>query len=170
MSSPADGAMPELTRIETVIHLQNVGLFSFCTAEQVVRMASIARTRRVAEGERIYSIDDPAEYLYCLVSGQVELRGRDGSRRVEAPETFGAREILSDHPRSENATALDDTRLLLFAGDDFFDLLSNNIGIVKALFRRLLRPKDSSSDGTPVEIAGGASGVLPRPRSLGSPS
>lgn len=133
--------MAELTRIETVVHLQNVGLFTYCTAEQVVRMASIARSRQVTEGERIYSIDDPAEHLYCLVHGSVELRGRDGKRVVEAPETFGAREILSDHPRSENATALEDTDMLIFEGDDFFDLLSNNIGIVKALFRRLLRPR-----------------------------
>lgn len=160
--------MPELTRIETVVHLQSVGLFAYCTAEQVVRMASIARPHQVTKGERIYSIDDPAEFLYCLISGEVELRGRDGSRIVQAPETFGAREILSDHPRAENATALEDTRMLLFEGDDFFDLLSNNMGIVKALFRRLLRPKDLGHTAVDPEAAAGASGIVPRPQPVES--
>ena len=140
--------MSNLTRIEIVVHLQTVGLFTYCTAEQVVRMASIARSRLYSKGERIYSIDDPAENLFCLVRGQVELRGKDGSRRVESPETFGAREILSDSPRSEHATALEDTEVLVLEGDDFFDLLSDNIGIVKALFRKLLRPEQApTQDG-----------------------
>ena len=34
--------------------------------------------------------------------------------------------------------ALTDTRLLIIEAEDFFDLLSNNIEIVKALFRTVV--------------------------------
>jgi len=140
--------MSKLTRIEMVVHLQSVELFAYCSAEQVVRMASIARQQRYVPGERIYSIDEPAERLYCIVRGGVELEGLDGQRRVESTGTFGAREILSDHPRAERATALEACEMLEIDSDDLFDLLSNNIEIVKALFRRLLRP----SDGQPNHV------------------
>ena len=135
-----------------IVHLQSVSLFTYCTAEQVVRMASIAQQRLYAREQRIYSIDDPAEDLFCLVRGSVELKGRQARRHLEAPETFGVREILSDHPRAEQATAREDTEMLIFHSDDLFDLLSNNIGIVKALFRRLLRPVHVDSD-RPLDAA-----------------
>lgn len=143
--------MSKLTRIEIVIHLQSVGLFTHCTAEQTVRMASIVRQQLFPSGRRIYSIDDPADCLFCIVDGSVELKGRQGKRRVGAPQTFGVREILSDHPRAEHATALEDCEMLVFDSDDFFDLLSNNISIVKALFRRLLRPTDTPLDPRRVD-------------------
>ena len=136
--------MSKLTRIEMVVHLQSVELFAYCTAEQIVRMASIARQQRFVRGERIYAVDDPADRLYCIVRGEVELESPDGRRRVESTGTFGAREILSDHPRAERATALKDSEMLVFDSDDLFDLLSNNIEIVKALFRKLLRPDTSA--------------------------
>ena len=145
--------MSTLTRIETVMHLQSVELCTYCSAEQVVRMASIARPQQFARRECIYSVDDVAESLFCLVQGQVELKGKDGSRRVSPPGTFGAREILSDFARAENATALEDCDILVFDGDDFFDLLSNNIEIVKALFRQLLRPEHARA----TDAVGGGS-------------
>lgn len=150
--------MSKLTRIQMVVHLQSLELFAYCTAEQMVRMASIARVRSFRAGECLYAISDPAESLFCLVEGSVELRsserlddpsnggpsneGSSDCRRVEPPGTFGAREILGDEPRRWSAVALTDGLALCFDADDLFDLLSNNIEIVKALFRRLLAGDD----------------------------
>ena len=53
--------MTQLTRIQMVVYLQAVELFTYCTAEQMVRIASIARQRNVPSGEEIYSANDPAE-------------------------------------------------------------------------------------------------------------
>ena len=142
-----------------VVHLQSVDLFAYCTAEQMVRMASIATVRTFSAGECLYAARDSAESLFCLVEGAVELRSpshREGvaserpnvdsdpsvHRRVEPPGTFGAREILGDEPRRWSAIAVTDGLSLCFDADDLFDLLSNNIEIVKALFRQLLRSPD----------------------------
>jgi CRP-like cAMP-binding protein len=129
-----------LTRIEMVVYLQGVDLFTHCSAEQMVRIAKIARQRRFAPEERIYSIGDPPEALYCVVEGGVVLRGPGGEdRSVGKGETFGVQEILSDRLRHADAWAEGSTTAALIDAEEFFDLLSNNIEIVKALFRQLLR-------------------------------
>ena len=122
-----------------VVYLQSVDLFAYCSAEQMVRIAGIARQERFEGGERIYSANDPAEALYCVVGGEVCLeRPGGGNRIVGRNETFGVEEILSDRLRAEDARAEADGSVLAIEADDFFDLLSNNIEIVKALFRQLL--------------------------------
>jgi CRP-like cAMP-binding protein len=78
--------------------------------------------------------------MYCIAEGSVVLRSPEGGeRRVGPKEIFGVEEILSDRLRGENARAAEDTLALAVDSEDFFDLLSNNIEIVKALFRQLLR-------------------------------
>lgn len=130
-----------LTRIQMVVYLQGVDLFSHCSAEQMVRIASIARQRRFAPEEKIYSINDPPEALYCVIDGEVALTRHEGEERtISRGQTFGVQEILSDRLRHADAWALTETAAVLIDAEDFFDLLSNNIEIVKALFRQLLRP------------------------------
>ncbi len=123
-----------------VVYLQAVDLFTYCNAEQMMRIAGIARQQNFAEGERIYSLGDPAEAMYCVVEGVVRLRAESGAQRhVGRHETFAVSEILSDRLRSEEAWAESPTMALVIDAEDFFDLLSNNVEIVKALFRQLLR-------------------------------
>jgi len=143
-----------LTHIQMVIHLQTVDLFAYCTAEQMVRIASIARQRHFDPGARIYSANDPADALYCVVEGEVGLGPGGGEeRRIGPRSTFGVEEILSDRLRAEDATAATETVVLAIDAEDFFDLLSNNIEIVKALFRKLLRPPSGATPPTGAEPA-----------------
>ncbi len=134
--------MTRLTRIETVVFLHGVDFFSSCTAEQILRISAIARQDRLAAGERIYAPGEPAERLYCLVSGEVQV----GNRPIGPRQTFGVIEILSGRLRAEEAVAQQDSLVLAIDAEDFFDLLANNIEIVKALFRQLLK--------RPEELAG----------------
>ena len=135
--------MKGLTQIEKVMHLRRVDLFSHCSAEQIIRIAAIAGERLFGPGEEIYQSSDPSEALFCVVAGKVVLEGR-APRSVSTGETFGVHEILSDRLRSCKATASSDTVVLAIEADDFFDLLSDNIEIVKALFRDVT---SESSDG-----------------------
>ncbi|MFQ5526676.1 MAG: cyclic nucleotide-binding domain-containing protein [Thermoanaerobaculia bacterium] len=131
--------MKELTRIETVVFLQKVDLFSACTAEQILRISAIVSQSSFDGGENIYQANDPSECMYCIVDGSVSLRGSGRPKRVlSSPEAFGVKEILSGRLREEHAIAGDTLRVLSIDADDLFDLLANNIEIVKALFRRLL--------------------------------
>jgi CRP-like cAMP-binding protein len=57
---------------------------------------------------------------------------------VGPAERFGVIDILSGRPRTAEAVAMTGTRAVKIDAEDFFDLLSNNIEIVKALFRKLV--------------------------------
>lgn len=132
--------MSDLAQIETVVFLQSVDLFSFCKAEEVLRISSIAKERRFEQGERIFKEGDEADLLYCVVQGIIQMEAPDGTKWMAMPlTTFGVKEILSGRLRTETATATSDALVLAIEAEDFFDLLSHNIEIVKALFRQLLR-------------------------------
>lgn len=131
--------MPELARIETVVFLQSVDLFSYCKAEEVLRIAAIAQERAYTDGEKIYEINDPSNALFCVVRGIVKVDAADGGSQIFPPlSTFGGIDILRGRLRTDTATSTGDTLLLAIDSDDFFDLLSNNIDIVKALFRHII--------------------------------
>lgn len=131
--------MSKLTSIEKVVFLESIVLFSYCTADELVRIEAIAEERRLDSGEVLYRADEPADALYCVVSGEIALEEPNRQRRDAGPTApFGVAEILSGRLRQSTATATQETLLLAIDSDDFFDLLSNNIEIVKSLFRIVL--------------------------------
>lgn len=131
--------MSELARIETVVFLQSVDIFSYCKAEEVLRIAAIAQERLVEAGEKIYSANEPAEAMFCVVRGSVKVESSNAETKMVGPlATFGGVDILRSRLRTATATAETDSLLLAIESDDLFDLLSNNIEIVKALFRHLI--------------------------------
>ena len=134
--------MSKLPRIETVLFLQGVDFFSACTAEQILRISAIVHQRRLAAGETVYGPGEPASDLYCVVEGAVGTGNGAGRSRVEPGETFGVLEILSGRLRSQSAVAEEDSLVLEIGAEDFFDLLSHNIEIVKALFRRIIESRE----------------------------
>jgi CRP-like cAMP-binding protein len=138
--------MKDLPRIETVLFLQGVDFFSSCTAEQILRISAIVHQRRLAAGEKVYGAGEPAEQLYCVVEGAVGTVDGARPQRAGPGETFGVLEILSGRLRTQAAVAEEDSLVLAITAEDFFDLLSHNIEIVKALFRRILE-QQSEQDG-----------------------
>ncbi|MGZ8868901.1 MAG: Crp/Fnr family transcriptional regulator [Thermoanaerobaculia bacterium] len=140
--------MAELARIETVVLLQSVDFFSACTAEEVLRIAAIAHERRVAPGAELFRERDAADTLYCVVRGEIEVRARDGRTEVAGPlQTVGLFDLLSGRLHGGRAVARTEALLLAIEGEDFFDLLSNNIELVKSLFRHLIHRIDQDAKG-----------------------
>ncbi|HVR29291.1 MAG TPA: cyclic nucleotide-binding domain-containing protein [Thermoanaerobaculia bacterium] len=138
--------MKPLAQIEKVLLLRGASLFGQCTAEAVVRIASIAAERRFENGATIYSLGDASDALYFVVSGSVGVAAPEDGERVVGPrETFGVQEILSGRLRATRARALEPTVTLAIEAEDFFDLLSHDIEIVKALFREVLAERGPSS-------------------------
>jgi len=138
--------LSSLAQIEKVMLLRSVALFAHCSAEEVIRIAAIAGERQYKTGQEIYRAKDVPDALYCVVEGSVSLRADDGSATTIGPkEMFGVRSILRGRLRLLDAIASEDTVALAIEADDFFDLLSNNIEIVKALFREVMSESDDGS-------------------------
>lgn len=141
-----EAQMAPMAHIEMMVFLQGVDLFAHCNADQVLRLAAIASENTFAKSDEVFRKGDAPDALYCVVEGRVRLGGDgDGGTIVGSRGRFGVLDILSGRPRSGNAVAQTDTRLLTIEAEDFFDLLSNNIDIVKALFRTVVS-KDPDSD------------------------
>lgn len=133
--------MQTLSTIEKVIFLRGVEPFSSCRAEEAMRLAAIAAERHFGGGETIYTADDESDACLCVVQGRIALARPGGETRVvEAPATIGLVAILSGRRRGETASVVsaEGARMLVIEAEDLFDLLSNNIEIVKSLFRALL--------------------------------
>lgn len=130
--------MTNLAQIERVLFLQDVELFSHCEAAQIMRIAAIANEREYVDGETVYSINDPSDAIHCVVRGSVSIASATQQKATVSPgSAFGVFDLLSGRLRTLNAVADVDTLTLAIEADDFFDLLSNNIGIVRALARFL---------------------------------
>ena len=85
-----------LTQIEKVLFLQGVEVFSYCSASQILRIASIAHEQRFASGEEVFSLNDAADSIYCIVEGSVKLENAfNESAVVEQNATFGLLDILN---------------------------------------------------------------------------
>jgi CRP-like cAMP-binding protein len=92
----------------------------------------------------VYVENGPADVLYCVVHGEVSLAGPQGEKRVGPLQTFGVRDILCGRLRGEDAEARADSLVLAIEAEDLFDLLANNIEIVKALFRHVLQDLEAA--------------------------
>jgi len=137
--------MALMAQIEKVVFLQGVDLFGSCNAEQLVQLAAIAKDRRIEGGEAIYRRNEPAAALYCLVDGVVAVTDeQQGTVAAAQGDTLGVRDILSGQLRSGDATADGECLMLEIEAEDLFDLMSDNIEIVRALFRQLT---GSTSEG-----------------------
>ena len=131
--------MGAMAQIEMMVFLQGVDLFAHCNADQVLRLAAIASEHTYEKGEVIFRREEPADSLYCVVEGRVRLDADEEQGVVIGPSgRFGVLDILSRQTRTGDAVAGSDTRVLVVEAEDFFDLLSNNIEIVRALFRTVI--------------------------------
>jgi CRP-like cAMP-binding protein len=134
-----DNDMGAMAQIEMMVFLQGVDIFAHCNADQVLRLAAIASEHSYEKGEVIFRREEPADSLFCVVEGRVRLDADDEQGVVIGPNgRFGVLDILSRQTRSGDAVAAGDTRVLVVEAEDFFDLLSNNIEIVRALFRTVI--------------------------------
>jgi len=139
--------MAPMAQIEMMVFLQGVDLFAHCNAEEVLRLAAIASEQNYDKNEVIFHRDDPADSLYCVVEGRVRLDGGEETGAVIGVNgRFGVFDILSGRSRIGDAVAVTDTRLLVIEAEDFFDLLSNNIEIVRALFRTVITLSEAADE------------------------
>ena len=139
LAKGGESDMGPMAQIEMMVFLQGVDLFAHCNADQVLRLAAIAAEHSYEKGQVIFRREEPADSLYCVVEGRVRLDADEGTGVVVGPSgRFGVLDILSGRARLGDAVAASDSRVLIIEAEDFFDLLSNNIEIVRALFRSVI--------------------------------
>jgi F420-non-reducing hydrogenase small subunit len=97
-------------------------------------------------GQRIYGQGEPADAMYIILSGAVEIGYGSGEDhyvlfRFNPGDFFGEAEIITDRPRTASATAVDRTQVLPIPGDEFSEQIKERpelaLFILQALSVRL---------------------------------
>ncbi len=132
--------MAELNIIEKVIALEAVDLLKNLSAEQLSRIASIAKEVRFPPGRNVLAPDANPDSLFVILEGAVSIE-RDGAELHVARENevLGAWALFDPEPLAVTAKTVQDTRLLRINRDDFYDLLSDNSEITASIFAMLVK-------------------------------
>ena len=132
--------MAELNIVEKVIALEAVDLLKNLSAEQLSRIASIAREIRFPPGKVILGPEMNPDGLFVILEGSVSIV-RDGVELHVAKENdvLGAWALFDPEPMAITAKAVTDVRLLRIGRDEFYDMLSDNSEITASIFAQLVR-------------------------------
>jgi hypothetical protein len=110
--------------------LESLGLFSGARRPILERLASGAQSVSFPAGTEIVREGDPADALYVLAEGsvQVHARGESGQARVirtmQAPSYFGEIGVLEKIPRTATVTALSPCRCERIEGETLLQALT----------------------------------------------
>ena len=92
-------------------------------------------------GSVIYFQGDAADKIYIVQSGKVNLSyqdtetGEDQHDLVQPGEFFGVKSALGRYPREENAIAIQDTAIMVFAVPEFEALALSNTRIIMKMLK-----------------------------------
>src|SRR3954452_13736381 len=132
--------MAELNIIEKVIALEAVDLLKNLSAEQLSRIASIAREVRQPPGKVILAPDMNPDALFVILEGAVSIQRDNVELHVaKENEVLGAWALFDPEPMNVTARTVEDTRLLRIGRDEFYDLLSDNSEITASIFAMLVK-------------------------------
>ena len=133
-------------------YLRRLPLFSRLPDAELAELADRVRTKSFKRGEMIFRKDDPGTHLYMVLEGGVKIAlpgefGQEALVAIMRPgEFFGELALFDRSPRSASATALEDTRAALLAGDDFLAYLESHPASFRVVLETLARTIRRLSD------------------------
>src|SRR5438128_3159460 len=141
--------MPEQRVAE---YLRRLPLFSRLPDGELAELGDRVRTKQYRRGETIFRKDDPGQHFYVVLDGAVKiaLPGEFGQEALVAllrgGEFLGELALFDHGPRSATATALEDTRCALLAGEDFLSFVEAHPAATKVVFEALAKTVRRLSD------------------------
>ena len=106
----------------------------------LVDVAAMLKEVELKAGETLFEKGQLGDCMYIVHSGQ--LRIHDGERTFEQLEeggAFGELALLDPAPRSAQATAMSDTRVLRLDADPFYELIADHSDVAQAIMQVLAR-------------------------------
>jgi len=149
-----------LTPVERVLVLQGADLLKDVGPRHLLGLANVAREIEIFEGDRIYDQADPADALYIVVEGKVELWTDDRKISEVGPgEAFGTWSLVDDSARGHRAQCVEDGLALALHRDEFYDIAAGDLALLQELVRVLAKrlralaetPEEARVEGEGVE-------------------
>lgn len=132
--------MARLERDAKRVALKGSMLFDAMRPEELDEILKFASERRVRRGQTIFQRGDDGSSLMAVLRGRVRISSVSGDGKeltlnvINPGEIFGEIALLDGQPRSADATAIEDTTLLVVERRNFVPFLRQN----EDLFLRLL--------------------------------
>jgi CRP/FNR family transcriptional regulator len=111
---------------EDIAFLKKIPLFRELSDRSLAKLALIIFKRNYLAGEKIYEIDNEANVLYLVKSGQINLSRRNTNKFVEKEGFFGEMSLLENAKHTFLATASKDSELYLIYRAKFEDMIESN--------------------------------------------
>jgi voltage-gated potassium channel len=106
-----------------------VPIFSKLDATEIATIMRVLQSEIADDGEVIVHKDDPADAMYFIASGAVEVELEDRRVRLDEGHFFGEIAILQSGTRTATVRALEDSRLLVLNRENFDMLMEENADI-----------------------------------------
>jgi len=122
------------------IDIPDLDIVSVLSKEQIAKLSKLLPPRQFKKGERIIRQGDPADSLFFITRGRVDVRvpikGRAESHRVstiEAGKAFGELALFEGGPRTADVFAASDVEVLVLDKIEFVSFGKNEPEIYRAL-------------------------------------
>ena len=115
-----------MARDKKIELLSQVPLFRACTDKELKRIAAIAETVQIGEGEVLTKEGAPGREFYVIAEGKasVTLRG-DELAKLGSGDFFGEMALLDESPRAATVTAITPMQAYVVASQDFTTLIED---------------------------------------------
>lgn len=125
--------------------LQQIPLFESLDNSERRRLAALLQSRSLSKGEVLFQKGDPGSAFFIIIKGLIKI-GVSNNLGEEvifsflgSGDFFGEMALLDKHPRSADATALEDSLLYVLDSNDFFPFLIQSENTVRSVISALLR-------------------------------
>lgn len=142
----------EVSADEKTKALRGTNLFSDLSKEDTATLCEILSMNHFPAGHRIFSEGSKGEHMYIVISGKINISRdwgvlhREMNIILSNNDFFGEMAILDEHPRSANATMIEDGILLSIGKKEFRELIKKSpefaINIMSTLCKRLRKAND----------------------------
>lgn len=131
--------------------LRTCPIFQAMQPEELEAILGFATERRFRRGQVIVQKGDPGSSMMAVLSGRVRIsavnaEGKEITLNVISPgQVFGEIALLDGQPRSADATAIEDTLLLVVERRHFIPFLAGNQNLVMRLLAELCQKLRNTS-------------------------
>jgi signal transduction histidine kinase len=121
--------------------LESIPLFRILNRTELQALRSITMERQYGPGQEIFPEGAPADGVYFVKSGLVEISAGKGERRVLSRlgpgEIFGEMAIIEHRPRSAAAAAAVPTEVFFLPRGEILTFIERSPGLALALLRQI---------------------------------
>ena len=135
--------------IEKVLILKSTALFNETPEPDLVDTAYLLEEVHVEKETTIFEKGEVGGCMYIIYKGTIRIHDGDHELAVlNENDFFGELSLLDTERRSASATATEDCILFKLGQEGFYEVLSNNVNVLKAILRTLshrIRKMDEKS-------------------------